>query len=110
MFLQCHVGVAAGAPQAVVRFHGDRLELLVPLEAVGGHQINLLPQHRSIPGLVLNDESIHAEGVPRDWETLENKNMKLMLRFYQTLQRGANGVFVELFKFSLFCLLPQTTE
>lgn len=58
--LQRHVGVVSGAPQIVVGLHSHSLGHLVPLEAEGGRQRDLLPHHRATRGLVLDYKSIHA--------------------------------------------------
>lgn len=39
-FFQCHVDVVGGAAQTVVGLDSHSLDLLVPLKAVGGHQLH----------------------------------------------------------------------
>lgn len=62
--LQRHVDVVSGASQVIVGLHSDSLEHLIPLKAVGGRQLDLLPHHRATGRLVLDYESIYAVRAP----------------------------------------------
>ena len=85
---QCHIDVVSRAPQTIVGFHGDSLDLLVPLKAVGGHQLDPLPYHSATWGLVLDYKSIHTVGVPWCQERLEKNRSTHLFLFYWFICQG----------------------
>lgn len=76
--VQCHVHVFSGTPQTVVGFHRHTLEISLPLKAVGGQELNLLPLHDTTWSLLLDYVSIDAVGAAHFWKRLQTANQHII--------------------------------